>query len=510
MSKQSKNLDFYKLKNWCDAKDETGVWRVGRIKRRDKTRLHIVFDGWSETYKRIYCIHSDMIAPFRMHTVGYTGQKTKALRDWDFGENTLKFPSGLMSILSHSNFTGLAPYELTTFVRGDLYILIDCLMCHNYGNPNKEVNEVMDFFRNVVSLIMKWISVVPNEMKQCDFDRPDAYIHSNSDAICKGIFEVTDMLCNIFGFNPRTAVFYERNKSLVNCRKPMQQFLNERGMDYFISLIKLRSVGLEQIWHIIIHIPTLFNKTTGSANDKYIRSFTDSLINKFEVLPPESLAVILENSENVNKFIKNFEGMIELVCSPYEKENFLEAIGKFFKIRKDRESDQPSEMTRISLLPSPRHKPPAGPMRSQRSFVFSPPKQAQVEHQKSEGFAQVTSKEIQDLIDKKYEECVKLIDERLSIRKLTEENMQIALQGHYSCDQQEFSILSTVEFLLSEGKTDEALRVIRWRKKILKVGALNGWDAAREVARRTIYKLDVTVDDVIEANFMLNSVSSDD
>lgn len=499
MQKSQKPQDFYKMKSWCDAKDETGVWRVGRIKKRVSTKILVIFDGWSEKYKRTYCTHSGFIAPFRMHTIGYTGQKTVALRDWDYADNLLKFPSGLMLILIHSNFTGVSPYELTNFLRGDLYVLVDCLLCHTYSNPMKDVNDVVEFFKNVISLIIKWMSLVPTEVKNCDFDQPDNYLYNNSDAICKSIYELTDMLCNIFGFNPRTALFYEKYKTITTNRKVIQHFISERGMEALIGLIKLRSIGFEQIWHLVIHIPTVFTKATIAANDKFIKSLTDCLINEFEVLPSESLSEITENSENVSTFMKNFESMIELVSSPYEKENYIEAFRKFFKLRKQAEPESATtEMFRISLT-SPRNKPPTG-LRSQKSNLVSPPKQSDQQRQELSSY---NTSMIKDLIDKKFEECVKMIESKFTIRENTEENLKIVLQEHSGCDQQEFSILCTIELLLSEGKTEEALRLIRWRKKILKVANSNGWNVASYLAKHTLFKLDISSNDLIEANLKI-------
>ena len=499
MQKSQKPQDFYKMKSWCDAKDEAGIWRVGRIKKRVQSKILVIFDGWSEKYKRNYCTHSALIAPFRMHTIGYTGQRTIALRDWDYSENLLKFPSGLMLILIHSNFTGVSPYELTNFLRGDLYVLIDCLMCNAYSNPAKDVNDVVEFFKNVISLIIKWMTLVPSEIKNCDFERPDSYLYNNPDAICKSLFELTDMLSNIFGFNSRTAPFYDRYKAITTNRKVIQHFITEKGMEALIGLIKLRSVGLEQIWHLVIHMPTVFTKATIAANDKYIKNFTDALINEFEVIPSESLSEIIENTENVNTFINNFESMIGLVSSPYEKENYIEAFRKFFKLRKVNENESSTEMFRISLT-SPRNKPPTG-LRTQKFHNISPPKLAEVSKQEVSIYEMSAVKE---LVEKKFEECVKMIETKLSIRKDTEENLQVALQEHLNCDQQEFSILCTVELLLSEGKIEEALRLIRWRKKLLKVAQMNGWDVATELARKTLFKLDVSTNDLIEVNLRLS------
>jgi len=151
-------------------------------------------------------------------------------------------------------------------------------------------------------------------------------------------------------------------------------------------------------------------------------------------------------------------------------------------------------------LTSPRNKPPTG-LRTQKFHNISPPKLAEVSKQEVSIYEMSAVKE---LVEKKFEECVKMIETKLSIRKDTEENLQVALQEHLNCDQQEFSILCTVELLLSEGKIEEALRLIRWRKKLLKVAQMNGWDVATELARKTLFKLDVSTNDLIEVNLRLS------
>ena len=77
------------MKSWCDAKDTTGVWRIGRIKRKLKNLITVHFDGWSDKYKIVYCLHSNHIAPIRMHSKGYTGQEATALREWEYNEDNL-------------------------------------------------------------------------------------------------------------------------------------------------------------------------------------------------------------------------------------------------------------------------------------------------------------------------------------------------------------------------------------------------------------------------------------
>ena len=127
------STDYYKQKTWCDAKDGLGVWRLGRVKKRQKNNVLVHFDGWSDKWKQWHCIHSNMLAPLRMHSQGYTGQTKIALREWDFNEEYLKIVSGKLRILLHNKFEGFSPYDLSVLLRGDLFVLVDCLLTYTYS-----------------------------------------------------------------------------------------------------------------------------------------------------------------------------------------------------------------------------------------------------------------------------------------------------------------------------------------------------------------------------------------
>lgn len=43
----------YKIKNWVDAKDTQGIWRLGRIVKKLDDRVVVTFDGWSEKYDQV-------------------------------------------------------------------------------------------------------------------------------------------------------------------------------------------------------------------------------------------------------------------------------------------------------------------------------------------------------------------------------------------------------------------------------------------------------------------------
>lgn len=87
-------LDMY-----VDGKDSVNNWCMAKIIEYDLEthRLTLHFDGWSTRYDevskltnnymkhtvQIVRINSTRIAPFRKYTWGYTGQRNKALREFD-------------------------------------------------------------------------------------------------------------------------------------------------------------------------------------------------------------------------------------------------------------------------------------------------------------------------------------------------------------------------------------------------------------------------------------------
>jgi hypothetical protein len=53
----------------------------------------------------------------------------------------------------------------------------------------------------------------------------------------------------------------------------------------------------------------------------------------------------------------------------------------------------------------------------------------------------------------------------------------------------EMKVLTVLEMYMTEDKLAEALRMIKWRKKIIKLAMMNGWGVAGMIAERTVGKL---------------------
>jgi len=60
--------------------------------------------------------------------------------------------------------------------------------------------------------------------------------------------------------------------------------------------------------------------------------------------------------------------------------------------------------------------------------------------------------------------------------------------------------MNTLQFLIEDNKINDAVRLIKWRKQILKAAQLNGWQVANMLAKKTVRKMQVDTDDFIQTN----------
>lgn len=65
-----------------------------------------------------------------------------------------------------SDFKSLTtPFEVTQYLRGTLYIYVDFLMTLEYPDEDVAIPEVVGFFKLVVKLIARWLTLWPNYMQ---------------------------------------------------------------------------------------------------------------------------------------------------------------------------------------------------------------------------------------------------------------------------------------------------------------------------------------------------------
>ena len=93
-------------------------------------QLNINYDGWKSSYDEKVDYISSRIEPFRMITVGYTGQKNNTKREtWSFHLDDLEDLKGRVDKTIESEFGNFKDaYDATQFLRGELFCYVDAIL----------------------------------------------------------------------------------------------------------------------------------------------------------------------------------------------------------------------------------------------------------------------------------------------------------------------------------------------------------------------------------------------
>lgn len=122
-----------KVRLWVDAQDSDGTWRLARIKEIfNPDAVLVSFDGRSRRYDKICYLSNSTFTPLRLHTRGYTGQQRITTREYELQPSQVKLMEQKMTLLRRTEFRVFSAYELTLFVRGDLFVLVDDLLTKVY------------------------------------------------------------------------------------------------------------------------------------------------------------------------------------------------------------------------------------------------------------------------------------------------------------------------------------------------------------------------------------------
>jgi hypothetical protein len=117
---------------------------------------------------------------------------------------------------------------------------------------------------------------------------------------------------------------------------------------------------------------------------------------------------------------------------------------------------------------------------------------------------QLNSSEYEDLrkiIEEKYSSCIDIISNTIfpqDVNQDHEQNLEDYLTE--TSDLQEIQILNKLEHLITHQKSLEALKLVRWRKKICKIAIMDGWEIADQISKKTVSDLTISSKHLIEAN----------
>ncbi|KAL4427066.1 hypothetical protein ABPG74_021173 [Tetrahymena malaccensis] len=336
---QLQQIDYFKVKNWCDAQDEYGIWRLGRIKSAKDTLRSIEFDGWGTKYQRQYCIHSEKIKPLRYHTIGYTGQKKVTLRDYELNIEELKSATiQLKYLMKQEGLKGFYPYELTRFLRCDLFFLIDTCLTIPYEVESLDTIKVIkQFFFTFLEFAKKWLKVLPsafrNSLGSFQIDAESQYkIHDV--ALLNSGFEICLMLKGLFGFDDRCLKLYQNHVDEIYCQEFIQDFIIDNGIYSVADVLAYtdntqskgpgRRIQLEIIWPLLRSIILIFRQMSPQGYMRQLKSFAKNTISYLEDLFEDQQYIdLFRQSEDHSKFLRELQKLFRTVIKDEKFPQFL-------------------------------------------------------------------------------------------------------------------------------------------------------------------------------------------
>ena len=502
---------YYKVKSWVDAKDTSGIWRMARIKTKKlvnkKPVFTVHFDGWSGKHNLSYCLHSPSLAPLRKYSKGYTGQVSVSLREWDFNEDILKVHDVQMKKLSSTRFQSLSAYDLSLFMRGDLFVHIDCLLTFTYTNPARDIKIVEGFLLQSIKFCANWMDCVA----VCKFPASD-YMNNVNDSIVMSAFEVFEIMRSVLGFNKRTKKFYTTYKFFTSNKEMCAIFV--QGLEKFIEMTE--KFEPETYWKLFFVVPFILDHLDTNADNEVVSRYIAKLI---LIIDNHSELIIQKETQDY------LETWLHVLNKLTDKET-ISVIKKKLNIREYNVED-----LKIEVLDSAE-----GSMVEHEEFVnrleetMSPIKpnisllratNLEIDKWSSNEKPALTSSEdeapkpvllakpltkyefsaLTEKINEKFTEVQDKISKAVFPAADSSQNslpLSDALQG--GADTAESQILDRLEYLLQQRNSLEALKIVRWRKKICKIAILDGWELADHISRASVSSLKVTTNDVIQAN----------
>jgi hypothetical protein len=250
MSKEEWQVGWYADYYDASARQWTMI-RILEIKQADE-EIYFEFDGWPKKWNSYCKIASRKLAPFRSKSIGYTGQKENAIREWTFRPEELQECEEKLRNLIHGTLSTGSSGLTTQFLRGQIFTLVDNLLVYPY--KKNEHMKVVPFFCTVLEYIVEWLKKAA-ELFPIYYDsltNPDIFLTDDKVALAVAWPELLITLRRIFGLDPRTCKFHRTNSWLMKDYDPwygssvksgnltsyfINYFGKKEGIDLLISLL---------------------------------------------------------------------------------------------------------------------------------------------------------------------------------------------------------------------------------------------------------------------------------
>ena len=191
--------------NFVDAKDSVNNWCVAQIQEYpdDTGYVKLHFEGWSERHDVIIKKNSNKMAPFRSQTVGYTGQRRIAFRDFKLNKaQQIIIEKKVQHILKSKMTCFSSAHECTQFIRGELFFYVDSLLTLSSGGINSnDLTGIAEFLRLCFELCLTWMEIFPHysDAFKDSQQTPMLFCVDLPAAISQCCYELSEIMGKIWG-----------------------------------------------------------------------------------------------------------------------------------------------------------------------------------------------------------------------------------------------------------------------------------------------------------------------
>ena len=154
-------IKTYKVNGFIDLFD-SGTWRSAVIQKMNANTMEVRYEGWGPKYdEKDLKIADYRVAPFRKHSIGYTGQAKQAYRSFKYYADTKTEHEAKLLELIKDPLSIKDPIEYNQLFRGTIFFYIDSILTLiNVAKLTREsIKEILEFTKIYMKSLIEWIRI---------------------------------------------------------------------------------------------------------------------------------------------------------------------------------------------------------------------------------------------------------------------------------------------------------------------------------------------------------------
>lgn len=204
-------IDHFNIGSYIDAHDGAR-WCSAQVTAENSHGVNIHFEAWCNKYdERDIPKKSSRLAPFRLHSVGYTGQLSRAYRNFNYDKAINTHNINELNKLIVSNFDStvlqMTAYNFTQQYRGELFYYADSLlsMANECDLTLEDLPEIISFVESFFNLTVTWIEHFPSLRVEYTYSESYEYLYLTdfNSAVVRMYPELAEFMRLTFGETSR-------------------------------------------------------------------------------------------------------------------------------------------------------------------------------------------------------------------------------------------------------------------------------------------------------------------